>query len=71
MYLQTLKNLHKFDVEKYENDPEAKKMGNALEFSQRYMAGMIETIPLTEEEKRKVAEYKNKECERNSNIGKA
>lgn len=71
MYLQTLKNIHKFDVEKYESDPEAKKMGNALEFSQRYMAGMIETIPLTEEEKRKVAEYKKKECERNSNIGKA
>ena len=50
MYFKYIEAKHQSASRAVEEDEEAKTIETAVDFSQKYMAGMIETIPLTEDE---------------------
>ena len=50
MYMSSLKRRYKSSKEAIAKDSVSSTIDKAIDFSKKYMAGMIETIPLTEEE---------------------
>lgn len=50
MYIESMRKRYAIAKRKLDEDVGLKNVDKAIEFSQKYMAGMIETIPLTEEE---------------------
>ncbi len=67
MYLDSLKSIQTKIQEKIDSNPESKEMSKAIEFMTKLQLGEIETVPLTEEEKKKVEEVEKAKAQNENN----